>query len=162
MPQTAILLVHTFRYQFEDKAQSGGQTLKRWWDYLVLRRTYRRGVSGWWVVFGTYDAFGRNACPARYEWRLYLGGRRYWAHRLVVHCKTGLHPGETASWITDHLAGTLQWQQDLEAGWCLSTWQHLVPQRWVAQDGDWEAVSLRQKQSAMQLLRRYRRGNMYT
>ena len=64
-------------------------------------------------------------------------------------------------WIADHLAGAAQWEQDLEAGWCLSTWEHLVAQRWVEDDEAYEDVPAHQKQLALHVLRRYRRGNMY-
>ena len=160
MADRQYALVRTFRYRFDDKAQPAtGQRLKRWYDFMVLRRTFRRGESGWRVVHGAWDRFGYSALRRRWEWRMCLGGRRYYVHRLVVHAKTGLHPLDTRRWQCDHLAGTVVWQADGEAGWCLGTWEHLAPQMWV--DGDWAGMPLGRKHRALELLRRYRQGNMF-
>ena len=49
-----LALVKTFRYVWPDRAQPGGGRLKRWCDYVVLRRCRRRGRDvGWRLVRGT-------------------------------------------------------------------------------------------------------------
>jgi hypothetical protein len=160
MQDRQYALVRTYRYRCDDKAQPGsGLRLKRWYDFMVLRKTFRRGESGWRVVHGTWDHFGESAQHHRWEWRVFLGGHRYYVHRLVVHAKTGHHPLDTRRWQCDHAAGTVVWQADGEAGWCLGTWRHLAPQMWV--DGDWEGVPLARKHRALTLLRRYRQGSMF-
>ena len=71
LEERPFALVKTFRYRFDDRSQPGtGERLKRWFDYLMLRRVYRRGRFGWRVVQGTWDLFGTTAMCRRYEWRV--------------------------------------------------------------------------------------------
>ena len=53
-------VARTFRFRYDDKAQRDGQVLKRWWDFMILRKTFRRGVAGWRVVYGTYDRLHKS------------------------------------------------------------------------------------------------------
>ena len=156
-----LALVKTFRYMWPDKRQPAGGQLKRWYDYVVLRRVRRRRRGpGWRVVWGTWNAFGRSGGRQRFEWRIEFGGRLWYVHRLVVHAKTGY--GLTADWWqTEHLAGTVLWEADAEAGWCLGTWDALAVQVWDETAEDWEPVPQELKRIALEQLRRYRRGNYW-
>ena len=81
-------------------------------------------------------------------------------HRLVVHAKTG-YSLSADWWRTEHLAGTEIWEADVEAGWCLGTWDALTAQLWDAAIDDWEEPPAELKTAARRQLRLYRRGSYW-
>ena len=126
-----------------------------------MKQVKRRGRGPKWrLVQGTWAGFGPFGTLKRFEWQVEFGSIRWYAHRLAVHVKTGLHL-EASSWQSEHLAGAEPHVNDAEAGWCLCTFDSLDVQLWDTSSDSWRDVAPELKQVARLQLRRYRRGNMF-
>ena len=158
-----LALVKTHRYFCVDKPQPNGAKLKRWYDFVIMRQVRRRGRGpGWRRVKGTWAGFGNWGGLKRYEWQIEYGTKRWYAHRLAVHAKTGARlQAQATSWQSEHLAGADFAVNDADAGWCLCTFDGLDAQKWDTVSESWADVAPELKQAAREQLHRYRHGSMY-